>query len=565
MFSDIKEFLFKQQFDDKYKPILKTLKEFISSQTEYLKITEIPIEIDDILQRQTDPNYMSELGIEYQKNEVRALLFDKEFYNDIKYSIPKSIKHLDIPNAFIDYDIKFLSTFPNLETLTINDYSQLSEEQIIYLSRKTKIKAINCNSTYNYNDYHKKNNFAYCETNQDFLLYDNLIIKSKVNKDTEYMEINLYDINLLEKVLKETNNKIKKITKIKLSDNSTFDIYLAKNNIINELNVETDNLDNINKIFDILTLKGYKIDKINYNLNDKKYYKKDLNCLENLSHNTNLYIKYSQIDCALYSEFVGLQQTVKWTTKIINDTKLSPVEKLMFAFDVMKTFKYNESQKNIMDSREPHRIVETGNIVCVGYSRLLEEIVRNLNIDIKIDDISVDCYDENRNYLGGHARNIVRIDDSKYNIHGVFILDSTWDSVKDKNTPEGYEPLDLYRYFLIPANEYKNIFPHDTIPTAFKLYLNEELKDYEKPYNKDVSLYEYHLKNLFDEKEETIKKYLSTNRPSLEQFREMLYNVRLAQGYSKKQALEEINRVTKLNTDILKNNDMTFFEESKTK
>lgn len=571
MLTDIKEKLFKEQFESSYKPILNELRQYISTQTDIFKINVISIDIDDILKRQNDANYMSNLGMTYTTEEIRVLLFNEEFYYDIRDYIPKTITELEVPCSFIDYDIDFLKTFPNLTTLKITDYAYLTEEQIIYLSENTTIKKINSNCMYNYDDYYKTEEFSYCNSSKKFLLYRDLIIQSDEISSSDYMEINLHDINLIENIFKYNEDKIKKTTKIKLNDDSFIDIRLKEDKVIENINIETNNINNIIQIFNILTKKEYKIEKITYDIKDKTYYDKDFSSLGSVANNTNLYIKYGEIDYSIYDEFIGLQETIKWITQIINDTNLSPVEKLMFAFDFMKTFKYNESPNEKKDSRKPHRILETGNIVCAGYSRFLQEIVENLNIGIKIGDVGVDCYDNEGNHRGAHARNIVKIDDDKYNINGIFILDSTWDSVKQINNPN-YNALDLYRYFLVPAKDYKNVFTNDTIPTLFKLYLNEELKDYEKPFSEETSLYQYALEKVLKEKmeDEQIKKYLSVSRPSLEQFKEMLYNVRLAEGYSREEAINDIEKVVRFNIDVINTNNesgmnMTFFEEGRTK
>lgn len=571
MFGDIKESLFKNQFESLYKPILNELRQYISTQTDILKINEIAIDIDDILKRQDDSNYMSDLGITYNTEEINTLLFNEDFYYEIRNYIPKTITKLEVPCSFIDYDIDFLKTFPNLKTLNITDYAYLTEEQIIYLNKNTAIKEINGNCMYGYDDSYKVEGFSYCNSSKKFLLYKDLIVQSDEISSSNYMEINLHDISLLNNIFKYTENEIKKTTKIKLSDSSVFDIKLKEDKTIENINIRTNDINNIIQLFNIITEKGYKIEKITYIMEDKKYYNRDFSSLKGLSSKTNLYVRYGNYDDAIYDEFIGLQETIKWTTQIINDTNLSPVEKLMFAFDFMKTFKYNESINEKADSREPHRILETGNIVCAGYSRFLQEIVENLNIGIKIGYVSIDCYDKFDNHRGGHARNIVKIDDDKYNIHGIFILDSTWDSVKHDNIPLEYNALDLYRYFLIPANEYKNIFPYDTIPTLFKLHLNEELKDYEKPLE-DISLHQYAFERALQDtmEDEEIKKYLSAARPSLEQFKEMLYNVRLAEGYSREEAISDVEKVVRFNVDVINSNNedgfnMTFFEDKKMK
>ena len=46
-------------------------------------------------------------------------------------------------------------------------------------------------------------------------------------------------------------------------------------------------------------------------------------------------------------------------------------------------------------------------IVCVGYSKLLEEILKGIDPNLAVTTFSIP----------EHRRNIVRIDDEKYNIH----------------------------------------------------------------------------------------------------------------------------------------------------
>ena len=100
----------------------------------------------------------------------------------------------------------------------------------------------------------------------------------------------------------------------------------------------------------------------------------------------------------------------------------------------------------------------------------------------------------------------------------------------------------------------------------------EELKDYEKPYSEDKSLYQHALERALQDKmeDEEIKKYLSTARPSLEQFKSMLYNVRLAEGYSREEAINDVEKVVRFNVDVINSNNedgfnMTFFEDKKMK
>lgn len=261
---------------------------------------------------------------------------------------------------------------------------------------------------------------------------------------------------------------------------------------------------------------------------------------------------------------------MKWYRTIIKDYPLSPVEKLVFAYDILKTFKYNETQNNdSMESREPYKIIKTGHIVCAGYTAMLEEIFRELDDNIKIDNFGVTCYeDDDETVLGEHSRTIAIIDDKKYDIKGAYALDATWDSFKEEGKEKidsDYTALDLYRYFMIPFSNYKKVFEHDSDIGFFKgelEYLNTNLTD--ENINSAIKKVETKEEgNLSFTRKEPIFSYQITGllkdkskREILEQFRakpippnvmmQIIRNVRLAEGYTQEQIDTEMEKVTRI-------------------
>ena len=173
-----------------------------------------------------------------------------------------------------------------------------------------------------------------------------------------------------------------------------------------------------------------------------------------------------------------------------------------------------------------------------SYSTFFKQLLFELGIEAQVIDVTIK-ENERDEY---HARNIVHVDDDKYNVHGDFVFDSTWDSykelykVRDKDgkesvkqqleeTDEIIEKIDrlpLYRYFLVPARDYTTVFKSEDLPRELK---NE------------------------------------VEKPDLETFKQILSNVRLAEGYSKEMVGQEIDNVVFVNEYICNNyTHIPFFE-----
>lgn len=553
---------FKKQTVDSYKKNMRDIKKNISMHTSSFSIDTFPLEIRDVIRKQNDETYMNGREFEYTENGIKILLPLKEFWHDIKYFIPKTITKLELPFSLIQNDISFLKNFPNLETLILNDYKTLTKENIEKIQKSTSIKEILVNFTYGYNEYYKNEGFALSDTPSNVLLYKDLFIKKNDKKDNENfsiflneMFINSYnlDTDSLEKLFSLSDGKPKNKVNIKTSNGSQYTIEFLDDHSL-DISINSMDVKDVNKFYHYLTNKGYKVNSICYDVENMNYLDMDLSLYEEIAKSTNVMFDYGFSVNSSFEEFKGLVASLKWYREIINNSNLSPAEKIMFAFDIMKTFSYNESQNSKNDSRYPHRIIETGNIVCVGYASMLKQILKNMDNNIKIGSFGVSCYDSQGEFLGGHERSLAEVDDDKYDIHGIFALDATWDSVKKEFAEvKKYTALDLYRYFLVAARDYKGIFPNDTVPDIFKYDELEEgrlLNEYKSAFEGFKGMLEDSelIKNTTKEK---IKKYLEAPRISLDTFNQMLYNVRIAEGYTPEQALKEVEKVDKMNKYLL--------------
>ncbi len=157
---------------------------------------------------------------------------------------------------------------------------------------------------------------------------------------------------------------------------------------------------------------------------------------------------------------------------------LSPFERYLYAYNVTKQFKeYKESEENKQKARDLYQILDNEFMVCVGYSKLLGDLLDKLEIgnfehgvsvEIGLDDIPIDAtiipdFIENKKTKkvhevkiedAGHSRRKVHLVDPKYGIDGYYIADPTWDNDLQNDaynfalmTIDEYVGTDRYNYF----------------------------------------------------------------------------------------------------------------------
>lgn len=127
-----------------------------------------------------------------------------------------------------------------------------------------------------------------------------------------------------------------------------------------------------------------------------------------------------------------INEFVEHVNKVKEDgTTLSPLEKYICAYQFVSSFMYkseNEEKENYLTSRNLVSILTGDKIVCEGYAAMLKEICTRLDIPCEIQYLNFK--DSNI----GHANNLVKINDDKYNVHdSIYYADACWDSKSTKN------------------------------------------------------------------------------------------------------------------------------------
>ena len=219
------------------------------------------------------------------------------------------------------------------------------------------------------------------------------------------------------------------------------EIKLLKNNALISIKPNSSNhndesyINNIKNIFNKI-----KDIKKNYTLriyiNNRELLRQS-NPLSNIPNNINLIIYSNDYEYNL-KEYLEEENKLEAIVSPIRNSHLSPLEKYLAIYDIVKKFKpYKDNEESQQESRNLKYILEDNNdyIVCVGYASLLKELLNRVNIPSICIHVDVDSsYNEGYtqeeitiNNLG-HTRNLIKIDDDKYHIHGYYISDSTWDS-----------------------------------------------------------------------------------------------------------------------------------------
>lgn len=155
--------------------------------------------------------------------------------------------------------------------------------------------------------------------------------------------------------------------------------------------------------------------------------------------------KWDKVSCNL-KEYIIMDEILSSYKVAIEAHDYSPLEKLIYAYDIVKSVDYKEATEDKHKSRELHSVVLGKEIVCVGYSNLLNGLLTKLGIPATGYDVSVymNSYKED-----AHQRSAIYLQDPKYGINGLFTCDPTWDAKSGMDL--GYDrSIDRYNNFLLP-------------------------------------------------------------------------------------------------------------------
>ena len=272
------------------------------------------------------------------------------------------------------------------------------------------------------------------------------------------------------------------------------DIYLS-NNDSPLLNDKISEWYNSIKLFDVDKINKF-IEAIKRNNRDIK-----LNFIigqEDEEVSTELLQKISDLDMIVFNsinqknringlELLTLNKTLDLFVEDIKNSDLSPYERYVAVYDIVKSFKEykdypcNENQKTELydQSRSIYLIMQNDYMVCVGYANLLHSLLKRVGIN----SVSYAWHE------GEHRLNYIKIKDEKYGIDGIFKSDPTNDNYAINNPINtGYDNINLnielefetiLDQFLNSGIEYINQLDESQKSELYKyiIELDSELKD----------------------------------------------------------------------------------------
>lgn len=548
---------------------------YLKTCTKKVTIKETGIEIGEIL-KEVKEGVKLDLSIKCENNTIIIPYGFKKLKEKILSNIPSSVTELSIPNSFMD-SIREFYRLNDLNKLTINSFGFPNEEDLEEIKENTNIKQIDYKSVFLSLIEEFKDLVMIEKDSRSFGYYKDIVLRqnNEEKDETKNEEITIYAGNItkddLEKIYSLINEDLSKTNRkitIKGKDKKYSLTFI--DGIVN-ISIEDENLNIANDFYEFFESKGIKVNSIFLNLiiNYKKsvnYIDQNYEKLDKLNQKVEIRVRQNGLDASNWEDFRSLTETMKWYRNIIKDYPLSPVEKLAFAYDILKTFEYNETKNNdTMESREPYKIIKTGHIVCAGYTAMLEEIFKDFDENIKIGSFGVTCYDDNdKDIIGAHSRTIAIVDDKKYGIKGAYALDATWDSYKKEGTKKldsEYTALDLYKYFMVPFSNYKKVFEHDSDIGFFKgdiEYLNTNLT--EENINKEIAsvneekeslkkkpLFNYEITDILKgKKEKEILELFKAQEIPFDKMMQIIRTVRIAEGYKEEELDREMEKVSKI-------------------
>lgn len=181
--------------------------------------------------------------------------------------------------------------------------------------------------------------------------------------------------------------------------------------------------------------------------------------------------------------------------------------------------------------------------------------------------------------VAGHSRVIAKIDDPKYNLHGLYIFDPTWNSKKDnlaevkingnlymnrfndsdRSNPENkeiineYDVMSDYRFFMIPLSDFEKVFKNENnnfLLSEIREGNIEEDVDNINNGNKDKILLYNEIKYFFGDNanKEDVKSYIQEKGFETDDFIKCLNIVKDAEGYK-----NETEKVVRESAEIRNN------------
>jgi len=227
--------------------------------------------------------------------------------------------------------------------------------------------------------------------------------------------------------ISNNNNETLLILNYDLSDIDKLSNYVISSlGVKIEMPICMDNIKKILLIFDRLSdekgnIPDIVIDICNLSDDDIKANSDKLKLLETKTKCLFSY-RYNIYDTATISEILNAIEFVEKQAEIVKYYKFTPLESLVFIFDVVRDREYvkEDETEDLNVSRNLSDVVSSSKIVCAGYANLFSAIANKVGIYTEMA-----TWFSNDSCASGHASNICYVNDPAYDVHGVIEVDVT--------------------------------------------------------------------------------------------------------------------------------------------
>ena len=245
------------------------------------------------------------------------------------------------------------------------------------------------------------------------ILEENIAYRQHNPKESMYQE----SIDCIQYLQKSGKDLLSQITEVRLKLNKKAIEWLKNSKPLQELPI-------------LLQMQDLPINNIEFNQLMKSY---------NNSQNLKLMIEGNKKKITI-EEYKKTVLVINEMVSKIKKQNLSPLEQIMYAYDIVRDRVYLEEKEGegYETSRDLTSVLLGDKIVCVGYANILDKILKCLNIRSQMVHLS------NQETGIGHMRDVVYVNDAKYEIKAIYFLDPTWDSKRDN---EDIDFINDYTYF----------------------------------------------------------------------------------------------------------------------
>ena len=278
-------------------------------------------------------------------------------------------------------------------------------------------------------------NLSLKEITEIFELYANQ--KDVKINDSELLKTNPF---VVINELKEGNINIKDIDISKIKYKEIIDHELQKyESNDSKTDSKFDNTDNYLYIpaNDIETIKKYvelkENNLLNYTIVFKTMYidyntsliSDNINYFKTIKDKKDIYFSFDGEKLLSLDQIIKDDEFLDYCVQNIKNSDMSPFEKYLAIYDIVKNFKQYKKRPDdraLQESRNLYMILNNNYMVCAGYARLLETLLKRIGIDATFL-ISSKYRDDFQ-----HAIVALKIKDEKYNLDGVYLSDPTDDN-----------------------------------------------------------------------------------------------------------------------------------------